>query len=252
MVIYFSGTGNSRYCAQLLSTQLGEELVDAFPFIRDNVAPQLCSAGPWVFVAPTYGWQIPRIFANFLHSGRFDGCKSAYFVMTCGSEIGSAGQRLDALCREMGLVYQGVLEVVMPENYVAMFPVPDTAEALQIIAAARPVLEAGVECIRRGRPFPPQRRSVADRLKTSMVNPLFYSLCIRAKSFYATDACTGCGKCERGCPLRNIRLEAGRPIWGSACTHCMSCICGCPAEAVEYGRRSVGKPRYQCEEYTQG
>ena len=27
---------------------------------------------------------------------------------------------------------------------------------------------------------------------------------------------------------------------------CMACICGCPAEAIEYGKKSRGKPRYQC------
>ena len=34
-------------------------------------------------------------------------------------------RRFVALCREKGLVYQGVLEVVMPENYIALFPVPE-------------------------------------------------------------------------------------------------------------------------------
>ena len=26
-------------------------------------------------------------------------------------------------------------------------------------------------------------------------------------------------------------------------------ICGCPKEAIEYGRKSKGKPRYQCPKY---
>ena len=29
----------------------------------------------------------------------------------------------------------------------------------------------------------------------------------------------------------------------------MACICGCPVSAIEYGRKSQGKPRYQCPEY---
>jgi MinD superfamily P-loop ATPase len=27
----------------------------------------------------------------------------------------------------------------------------------------------------------------------------------------------------------------------------MACICYCPKEAIEYGKRSVGKPRYHFE-----
>ena len=47
--------------------------------------------------------------------------------------------------------------------------------------------------------------------------------------------------------MNNIRLENGKPVWGKECTHCMACICYCPAEAIEYGKKSFGKPRYQFE-----
>ena len=49
------------------------------------------------------------------------------------------------------------------------------------------------------------------------------------------------------CPLNNIRLENGKPVWGKNCTHCMACICYCPKEAIEYGKKSKGKPRYHFE-----
>ena len=29
----------------------------------------------------------------------------------------------------------------------------------------------------------------------------------------------------------------------------MACICYCPKKAIEYGRASLGKPRYKCPEY---
>lgn len=249
MIVYFSGTGNSRYCAQFLAAQLNDEIIDAFHFIRDGIAAELCSGRPWVFVSPTYGWQIPRIFADFLRSGYFTGSRNAYFVMTCGSEIGNAGALLQTLCAEKGFAYQGVLEVIMPENYIAMFPVPDEAESAKIIAAARPALEAGADCIRREKPFPDKKNSMVDRLKSGVVNSLFYKFCVKAKAFYATDACIGCGKCEQSCPMNNIHLKDGKPVWGNRCTHCMACICGCPTEAIEYGRHSHGKPRYQCVAY---
>ena len=36
-------------------------------------------------------------------------------------------------------------------------------------------------------------------------------------------------------------------VWGKNCTHCMACICYCPKEAIEYGKKSKGKPRYHFE-----
>lgn len=75
----------------------------------------------------------------------------------------------------------------------------------------------------------------------------FYRFFVKADAFRATDACIGCGKCVELCPLNNIRLENGKPVWGKNCTHCMACICHCPKEAIEYGKKSKGKPRYHFE-----
>ena len=36
MIVYYTGTGNSRRCAQLLAARLEEPLVDAFPYLRGN------------------------------------------------------------------------------------------------------------------------------------------------------------------------------------------------------------------------
>lgn len=249
MIIYFTGTGNSRYCAQMLAAKLGDELIDASRLIKAGVAAELRSARSWVFVSPTYAWQIPRVFADFIRGGSFAGCKAAYFVMTCGDDIGNAGARLSRLCEDKGLEYRGVLKVVMPENYVAMFEVPDAEDSARIIAAAKPVLEAGIERIRQSEPFPDARISIVDRLKTACVNPPFYRFSVTARPFFVTAACIGCGICENACPLNNIRLKDGKPVWGVVCTHCMACICGCPEEAIEYGKRSKGKPRYSCGEY---
>ena len=249
MIFYFSGTGNSRYCAKMLADKLEDELLDTFHFIRDGIALELTSTKPWIFVAPTYSWRLPRVFEAILRSGYFSGSRDAYFVMTCGAEIGDPIPRLEALCRDMGLTYRGVLPVVMPENYIALFRAPGPEEARAIVAAAVPGLEEGAERIRRGEALPPVRRGAIDKLKSGPVNAFFYRFVIKSGPFRSTSACVGCGKCAAVCVENNIRLRDGRPVWGDRCTHCMACICGCPAGAIEYGRASRGKPRYQCPEY---
>lgn len=44
-----------------------------------------------------------------------------------------------------------------------------------------------------------------------------------------------------------LRREAGAFAVSSACMHCMACICSCPVDAIEYGKKSVGQPRYHFE-----
>ena len=246
MIIYFSGTGNSRFAAEYLAKQLGDDLLNAGERLKTRARDTLCSQRPWVIVLPIYAWRMANVMARYLRSAELTGNRDAYFVLTCGGEIGDAGKYAARLCEEIGLRCMGVLEVVMPENYIAMFRAPDGEKARSIVAKAKPVLEQGGELIRQGKPFPAPRVSLLDKLKSGPVNEGFYRFYVKADAFFATDACTGCGSCEQVCPLNNIQLKDGKPVWGGDCTHCMACICGCPAEAIEYGKRSRGKPRYQC------
>lgn len=249
MIIYFSGTGNSRYCAQLLSQRLNDDCMDAFSFIRNGIASEFTSQRPWVFVTPTYAWQIPRVFQAFLQSGTFFGSNDAYFVMTCGEDIGSAAARNRSICAEKGLHYRGTAAVVMPENYIAIFRVPEPAEAQAIRAAALPGLEDIARRIRDGQTLTPPKPKALDSLKSGLVNHLFYRFIVKDKRFTVSSTCISCGKCQASCSLDNIRMHDGRPVWQGRCTHCMACICGCPTKAIEYGRVSRGKPRYQCPQY---
>lgn len=249
MIVYFSGTGNSRYCAQMLATKLEEELTDSFYYIKNGISAELISGTPWVFVAPTYCWQLPHVFEDFIRNARLEGCKDAYFVMTCGSDIGNAGSKIRKLCDEVGLHYKGVLEVRMPENYIAMFEVPEPELAKRIVIVAKRAVLKAVRAIRKGECFKEKKISALDKVKSGPANPVFYKMFVKAKPFYVTDACVGCSKCEQSCVLGNITMQDGRPVWGRNCTHCMACICGCPTEAIEYGKKSIGKQRYQCEEY---
>lgn len=246
MILYFSGTGNSEYAAKRIGSELHDEVVNLFEKIRSRDFTPVHSDRPWVVVVPTYAWRIPRIVQHWLESTPLTGSREHYWVMTCGGSIGNAGQYLQRLCDRMEWINHGCMEVVMPENYIAMFTTPPREEALEIIRRAEAPIELAAERIRAGQPFPQHAVSWMDRLNSSLVNDVFYPLFVHAGRFYATDACISCGKCVRVCPLNNVQLTGGRPVWGRDCTHCMACICRCPAEAIEYGKHSRGLPRYTC------
>lgn len=247
MIFYFSGTGNSRYAAERIAAALGDGLCCLNDRIRrrDTAVPE--ADGRLVLVTPTYAWRIPRLVRSYLEKTELRGAAQLWFVMTCGSEIGSAAAYNRALCAEKGLAYMGTAQIVMPENYIAMFPTPQADEARRIVAAAEPELDRAAEAIRAGRPLPSPRVRLTGRFLSGPVNPLFYTLFVKDAAFAAGDACTGCGLCAACCPLNNITLRDGKPVWGGSCTHCMACICRCGAEAIEYGRKSRGKPRYTLE-----
>lgn len=247
MILCFSGTGNSRYVAKRIARRTGDDCVDLARWLRNGESAELVAEESLVIVAPIYAWRLPRIVEQWIRSATFGPQVRTWFVMTCGDEIGNAAKYNRRLCEDKNLCYMGTAEIVMPENYLPMFDVPDENLAARIIERAEPEIDRVGERIAEGKPFPVPRSTLKDRLKSSLVNPAFYALCVKADEFKTDENCNGCGTCAMVCPLDNIRLQNGKPEWGKNCTQCMACICRCPRKAIEYGRQTVGKPKYYCK-----
>lgn len=246
MILYFTGTGNSEFVAKRIAEQTGDEIMNLFEKIRTGDYSRIKSKTPFVFVVPTYAWQIPHIVRDWIGRAKFGGNRKAYFIMTCGASIGNAGEYIEKLCLKKGFNYMGCAGIVMPENYIAMFKVAEKDEAIKIIEKALPSIDAVIDVIKQGEHISEKKMTMAGRLSTSLVNKIFYPAFVHAKKFYATEDCISCGKCANVCPMNNIEISDGRPVWADNCTHCMSCICKCPVNAIEYGKKSKGQPRYQC------
>ena len=249
MILYFTGTGNSRYIARAIAEATGDSLLSVNERLKRRMNEKISSELPLVVVVPTYAWRMPRTVSSFILRTDFDGNRKAYFILTCGDGMGAAEKYIRKLCRAKHFQFMGCSAVVMPENYIAMFAAPPETEAREIIRKSESVVADISQKIKSGLPLHGQKITLGGILLSGIVNPVFYKLYVKAGAFYATDACVGCGRCVKACPLNNVELENGRPAWGKECTHCMACICGCPTQAIEYGKSSRGKERYQCLEY---
>ena len=247
MILYFSGTGNSKYVAKRIADALGDALVNLNDRIKAGDTSPVETGERVIIVTPTYAWRIPRVVCDWLRKTELRGAKQVWFVMTCGSEIGNADKYNRELCAEKPISCMGTAQIVMPENYIAMFSAPQADKARQIVAQAEPSIDRAIAAIQRNQPFAPMRNNLYDRFMSGPVNPIFYKFCVKADAFTVSDTCIGCGQCAKRCPMNNVTLKDGKPVWGKNCTHCMACICYCPKEAIEYGKKSVGQPRYHFE-----
>ena len=248
MILYFTGTGNSRYVAQRLADACGQEAVCINELIKAGDHSPVRVDGPLVVVTPTYSWRLPRLVRDWLLATSLPGATCIYFVMDCGGNIGNAGAYNRELATQLGLEYRGTAAVVMPENYIAMFQVPDEAESRRIVHAADPVIDQVAALISNDAPLMTNRSTLLGRFLSGPVNEGFYKRYVKPDAFRVdADRCLCCGLCAEMCPTNCITLdENDHPVWGGGCTHCMACICHCPAEAIEYGDKSVGKRRYLC------
>lgn len=251
MVVYFTGTGNSRYCAEMIADLCGDETVDAGKFIKNGEQAELNSEKPWVFVCPIYVSAPPLIFSDFIAAAKLSGSDKAYFVMTCASGMGAAPYYCKKLCEQKQLEYMGTAQIEMPQNYLILFKMNSPERCAEIISEARPHIEALAEKIAANAAFADPGTKGWEILSTKMVLAPYYKWFMKDKAFYATDECVSCGKCASVCPLNNIELADGKPVWGGKCTHCMACINLCPKQAIEYGEKTVGKFRHKCPKYVE-
>lgn len=248
MVLYFSGTGNSAYVAKEIGKSLSEDVLNLNQKIAAADVAPLYSKTPWVLVAPIYAWRIPRIVSDWMRKTELVGSRKLYVVVTCAEDAGNAAGYVQKLCAEKQMEFMGCAAVIMPTNNIAMFQTPTQAEAKPTITAAQSSVCAACEAIRTGKKLDSARPSLTGRVKSCVVNPVFYTLLVKTEKFYVTEKCISCGKCVKVCPLHNIQLIDGKPSWGKNCTHCMACISYCPTAAIEYGEQTKDRPRYHFQE----
>ena len=157
MVLYFSGTGNSKYIAKCIADLLGIGLLNINERIKAGDTNPVQVDEDVILVTPTYAWRIPRVVSDWILKTELSNAKRIWFVMNCGSEIGNAAKYNQELARQKNLKYMGTAQVVMPENYIAMFSAPDKGEARAIIEKAKPDIQNVIGCIQIGLEFPAPR-----------------------------------------------------------------------------------------------
>lgn len=249
MVLFFTGTGNSKYCADFLAHSLGDTCIDLSQRIKNKDYSAFESEKSYIICAPTYAWRIPLAVTELLENAELKGSKDIYFVMTCGGQIGKAEKYNRALCEKIGKNYKGTLKVKMAENYLAMFEVTDEREEELLMKEADDTLASASKKIASGEVLDEVKEGAIGNILSGVVNEMFNKYYLKDDKFTAKGNCTSCGLCAKKCPLGNIDIKDGKPLWKGNCTHCMACISYCPVSAIEYGKKSEGKRRYRCREF---
>ena len=246
MILYFTGTGNSRYVANKIAQEINDEVVSLNQLIKQESTEELISTDkPFIFVCPTYAWRLPRIVTEFIRKVKFSGSNKVYFIMTCGGDTSKAINYIQKLCNDKEWQLKGMAEIKMPDNYIILYDTSDKETSEKMIQESNHLIYKIASDIRDEKNFEIVKPSgLSGTIKSGITNTVFYKFFVHAKDFYSTDKCVGCGKCVDLCPLNNISLKNKKPNWKDNCTHCMACICGCPTNAIEYKNQTQTRERY--------
>lgn len=251
VILFFSGTGNTRLAAHRMAEALGE--THCTELLRSEERPAIEADSVLGILFPVYAWGIPKMFRQALEELEVKGRpRYVYAVCTCGDDTGTTAQELRTLLQKKGLALDAIASVQMPETYVALpgFGLDTKAEALRKLQEACHRLDQLAARIGREEKFSETVPGGMPWLKSHAIKPVFYACLISDRLFHVTDACNLCGKCQRACPVGNIRLRDGHPQWAGQCTGCLACYHRCPQAAIHYGKRTKGKGQYEIDNLT--
>lgn len=219
VIYHFSGRGNSLSVARGMADRLEGCQTMAMAAVEGEEVP-LCG-GSVGLVFPVIDLGIPAFVRRFIKRLYSTGeAPYVFAVITCGGLPGSSLPSLKKLLKKQGLV--------LSAGWIMKFGLEKWTEddwrgRLDEMAGA--VRErAGVSI-----PAVP----IGDSLLTGLANPLARLIIpMEDKKFRVDDSCNGCGICAKVCPVKNIVIEEGKPVWQHRCEQCAACFSWCPKQAI--------------------
>lgn len=224
MVFYFTATGNSLYAARCF----GEELISIPQALKQK--NQIYKDSQIGVVCPIYAGELPGIVMEFLKKAEFH-TDYFYLILTFGSQATDAPEFVTHALQETGLRVDYIHTIKMVDNYIPVFDMEDEKKQDKQVEEQ---LAAAVQAVRsRTKGIPAATEE--DRQKHRQVAKLFADMpqLNNGEQLTVTDACIGCGICEKVCPIGNFYLcnhKAERK--SRTCEFCLACAHNCPQKAI--------------------
>lgn len=198
-----------------------------------------------VFCAPSYYSHVPPFVLEMIGKVKFLPDQLIYSVVVCGGNRGNAIEDLRKAITCSGGTVTGEYMVMLPGNYIlsyGAFPkwfcgVENSFARGKIKKIAKDVLTGSGHLLKSPGFF--YKESDEARLRAAIDE--FGKI---GQSYQVAECCSGCGTCSKVCPVGNISMEAGKPVFSDRCQQCMACIQWCPGSAIDYEGKAAGKKRY--------
>lgn len=245
MIFYFTGNGNSRWVAEQVAKATDDVAVNIADFIKGYRSLQDISLEDKVgIVFPVHSWYAPRVVVDFALQLQVPEGTYRYAICTCGDDVGKGMKRFSR-----HFAVQAAWSVQMPNTYIPMFNIDSQETAKQKIERAYRLIPQIATAINLRQQVWQVHEGALPWLKTYFINALFVKFSIRSKPFHVEDGCISCGICVNSCPVGNIKLQQGIPVWSDQCVHCMGCIHSCPQSVIQYGKSTKKRGRYHLAQF---
>ena len=258
VLFYFSGTGNSKYIAELFSQKMEgkcysiEEAIDFSQLIKSEEVVGFCY--------PVYGSRVPRNMREFVQKFLADLKGKKLIIFATQWYFSGDGARVLT-----DLFPKNHVEVIyaehfnMPNNISNSFWFRQVSEQKmeKKIFKAEKKLDTAIQNIKLGRvkqrgfsgfakclgelqgKFWQKESTSVGLVAGSMEDKI-------AKSIQINQDCTSCRICVKVCPVNNLKLENKVIEHNNDCIGCYRCVNKCPERAIALISKATPKWQYKC------
>ncbi len=253
VIYYFSATGNNLVVARKIAEQLGDtkllkiglsqEAIDTTPYERVGI------------VFPVYYYQPPLFVENFVKKLIFKKEQYKFAVVAHGPCRGIALENIRNQINTLGFILDGEFSVFLPGNSITEYgDVPAYHNILY--RKSEKTIKNIVNIVQTKQSTEALGPGLFERLVLKNEKLREKVMNIRQKfleydsGFNYNQNCNSCGTCVKVCPVQNIHLESGHPVWEHKCQQCTACIQWCPNSSINFYNKTQKRKRYHHKEVT--
>ena len=248
VIYYFSGTGNSLVVARDIAEKTNGTLISIPSLLKEEAIKTEADVIGLVFPVfyATNDCGIPLIVARFVSKLENLGSKYIFAVCTCGYMPGTTIENLrKAIASRGGKLAAGFILRMSSKKL-------DERKQQKMRVNRKEQVEAICKYVNARREGKFETRGLLRKILLAplraLEKPIFMYrykklsntsrksfselIPLADASFQANENCTGCGTCVRVCPVNNIEIVDGKPVWLHHCENCYACYAWCPKNAV--------------------
>jgi len=234
--IYFSGTGNTRYCVKRF-VSAAEKGAKCFSIEDAGATDEISRHETVVFGFPVYYSNIPKIVKDFIYDNASVFRDKKIFIITTKGFFNAYGAGYAArLFKDRGAEFIGSLQLNMPDNIrdMLIMEIVFSKNYKKIIDKADRKIIRAVNKFKENKPVKSGLSAfniiIGGFLKVLWFYPKTDKY-IKAPKVN-NERCNGCGKCATLCPMKNIKIVCDKAVSSDKCTVCYRCFNNCPARAL--------------------
>lgn len=238
--IYFSATGNTKYCVERLVNKLDKKS-KSLAMEDPETLTAVQHADGFIFGYGVKFSNVPKIVHDWILANKFifNG-KKILIIATMGAFSGDGSGCAARLFQKCGAQIVGGLHLHMPDVVAdsKMLKKPLAFNKELVIKAGNKIDNAAYDIL-NGK-YPKEGLNIFYHIAGLLGQRLwFYSKTSRYSNRLKVDSkkCILCGLCVKNCPMDNLYITENKLVIKGQCTECYRCINRCPKQALT----SLGK-----------